>query len=95
MDQVPCGSVLVTKKLAKKKLAKNGNAYLELSRSRVRVCMFQQEWKYFKKYRDIIDLGLKYELSKEKFLKPDNGQIGLYLANRFKFWFNIEEYDEC
>ena len=37
MDQVPCGSVLVSKKLAK-----NGKYYLELSRGHVKVCVFQK-----------------------------------------------------
>ena len=87
MDQVPCGSVLVTKKLVK-----NGKVYLELSRRRVKVCMFQKEWENFKNSRDIIDIGLKYELYKEKFLKPHNGQIYLYLANGFKFSLSSDDY---
>ena len=87
MDQVPCGSVLVTKKLAK-----NGKAYLELSRGRVKVCIFQKEWENFKNSQDIIDIGLKYELSREKFLKPDNGQVCLYVANGFKFSLSSDDY---
>lgn len=102
-DQVPCGNVLVTKKIAK-----NGKWYLELSSRNLRICMFQNEWEYFKKSRGYISQGVNYNLSKEKLLCCEengdvhiqmlypvkNGDVRNQVRSGFKFVITESDYNK-
>lgn len=92
-DQIPCGGVLVSKKLTK-----SGNAYLEFLRKKVCVCVFKEEWAILEQSWTATSKEEWVKLSEEKTLQPDRWQgcrnICLQLANGFKFFMTWQDYCE-
>lgn len=90
-DQIPCGNIVVNKKIAK-----NGEAYLEFFRKQVRICIFKEEWINFKGSKTDVENKQIVKMSNEKTLQPDTWQncniVWVQLSGGFKFFMSWSDY---